>query len=246
MDKRIGKTITSVASVVTGVALTLATCEGVKDVRENIENLNTQIKYLNREIDIKNNEIKQLKNDINDKGVEIECLKEERKMLYNQIEGLKKEISSSKVSFNSSNLKQKSGVDADRLNKVLEGTALYGLGDAYVQAEKQHGVNALFLTALTAQESGWGSSNRARTQNNLSGYAVYSDSSKGRSFNSKTSSILTTAKLISNDYLNTNGKYYKGTDIFSVNETYCPDDDYVWANNINSIAKDLMREINSL
>lgn len=246
MDKRIGKTITSVASVVTGVALTLATCEGIKDVRENIENLNTQIECLNKEIDTKDKEIKELKNNLDDKDINIEYLEEERRMLYNQIEDLKKEISSSKVNFNSSNLKQKSGVDAKRLNEVLEGTALYGLGDAYVQAEKQYGVNALFLTALTAQESGWGSSNRARTQNNLSGYAVYSKSSEGRSFDSKTSSILATAKLLSKDYLNTNGKYYKGTDIHSVNETYCPNDDYLWANNITSIAKELMIEINSL
>lgn len=195
------------------------------------------IEGLKRNSEEKDGMLSVLENDIN-------LLTEERRLLYNEIEQLKREKSS--VKFDKENLKKKSNVDADELNTVLADTDLSGLGDAYVKAEEEYGVNALFLTALTAQESGWGSSNRARTQNNLSGYAVYSDGSKGRSFSSKTSSIMATAKLLSKDYLNKNGKHYKGTDIYSVNETYCPVDGYTWAESINIIANDLVSQINSL
>ena len=105
------------------------------------------------------------------------------------------------------NLKSKSGVDAVTLNKVLKGTGLSGLGDAYVQAEKTYGVNAIFLISLTAEESGWGRSRRALEDNNLSGFEVYNDSAQGARFNSKHDSIMITGKLLGNSYLKSDGKY---------------------------------------
>ena len=48
------------------------------------------------------------------------------------------------------------------------------------------------------------------------------------------------------EYLNKKGRCYKGVDIFSVNESYCPVGEYDWANNISSIAQYLVQEINSL
>ena len=245
---------------IAGGLLTVTTVVGANKLTQEIEILNSSITQIKQENKNKDEEIKSLKeelglkeNELKDRKSDINALEEERKVLYNEIEKFKKNInnskksySNSKVSFNQSNLRSKSGVDANRLNKVLEGTGLAGLGSVYVDAENTYGVNAIFLTALTAQESGWGNSNRARTQNNLSGYAVYSNGSAGKSFSSKGASIYATAKLLANDYLSTSGKYHKGSDIFAVNTTYCPVDGYDWANKITSIAHDLVQEINSL
>lgn len=175
------------------------------------------------------------------------ALENEQTRLTKEVEQLKKKNNTTGVAhFTPNNLKSNSGVGAGDLDKVLAHTGLAGLGSTYVDAEKTYGVNALFLTALTAQESGWGKSNRAITQNNLSGYAVYSDGSAGKSFSSKSASIMATAKLLADDYLNPNGKHYKGGNIYEVNSVYCPNDDYQWASKIKSIAYDLAREINSL
>lgn len=114
-----------------------------------------------------------------------------------------------------------------------------------MKAEQTYGVNAIFLMALTAQESAWGTSYRARTQNNLSGYAVYSSDAEGVTFGSKGESIMATAKLIAEDYINSSGIYYKGASVASVNIRYCPNDGGHWSSNIIQIAYDLVSKINS-
>lgn len=214
----------------------------LKIKQEMMQELNEKIK--NKEINIKD-----LKEEIKKKDVDIDVLQEERKLYMEEIEKLKgnnEDYSNTTVSFNENNLTTKSGADTKRINKILEGTGLSGLGSSYIQAEETYGVNAMFLASLTAQESGWGESNRANTQNNLSGYAVYSSASAGTSFSSKHESIMATAKLLSNDYLNSKGAHYSGKDIYSVNEVYCPNDDYYWANSITKIAYKLTNQINNL
>ena len=57
------------------------------------------------------------------------------------------------------NLNSKSGLTAEEINKLLEGTEMEGLGEAFVQAEQQYGINALYFTAHAIWESGWGTSN---------------------------------------------------------------------------------------
>lgn len=127
----------------------------------------------------------------------------------------------------------------------MKGTGLEGLGSWYLKAEQTYGVNAIFLMALTAQESAWGRSNRAITQNNLSGFEVYSAGAEGASFGSKGESIMATAELIGEKYINPNGEYYNGVSVASVNIRYCPDDGGHWSSNITQIAYDLVDKINS-
>lgn len=131
------------------------------------------------------------------------------------------------------------------MRKALRDTGLEKLADYYVEAEKIFGVNAIFLASLTAQESAWGTSNRAINQNNLSGFEVYHADAKGRYFQNKRESIMKTAELLSKNYLNENGVYYKGKDIFNVNSTYCPNDDYYWSSSINKIAYGLVKKVNN-
>lgn len=149
------------------------------------------------------------------------------------------------VSYNENNLLGNSNVTVNKLKRALKGTGLAGLEQAYFDAEKEYGVNAIFLISLTAEESSWGTSRRARYQNNMSGFEVYSDSSKGATFSSKYESILTTARLLKKEYLTAGGKYYGGLDIYSVNKRYCPVNGYTWSRNISSIANSLVAKVNN-
>ena len=176
-------------------------------------------------------------------------LKEENKDVNSKYENTKKEIDGmlKKVSFNSDDVTQPSNVTEYHMRKALKGTALYKEASSFVEAEKKYGVNALFLAGIVANESSWGKSDRANYQNNLSGYAVYSRGAEGRTFDSWKESILETAKLLSNDYLKPNGKYYNGKSISEVNTLYCQADgqpDYRWSGIVGSIANDFKNKIN--
>ena len=46
------------------------------------------------------------------------------------------------------NLNSKSGLTAEEINKLLEGTEMEGLGEAFVQAEQQYGINAYILLLM--------------------------------------------------------------------------------------------------
>lgn len=149
------------------------------------------------------------------------------------------------VSFNSNNLLSPSGANTRKLAIGLKGTGLEGLESSYIEAEKEYGVNAIFLCALTAEESAWGTSNRARNQNNMSGFEVYNDDAVGATFSSKHESIMTTARLLKNHYLTPNGSYFNGYSIYDVNKNYCPVNGTSWSDNISAIANQLVRKINS-
>ena len=201
--------------------------------------------YNNKEILLK---------ELNNKQVTITMLKKEKvkltkqnDRLSNKVYRLEKKLKEvlptpiENVYFNPNNLTETSNANVARLNALLKGTALSGLGASYKQAEEEFGVNAIFLMSLTAEESGWGRSRRAREDNNMSGFEVYNDAAKGARFDSKHESIMVTGKLLSKHYLNPNGKYYKGKDIYAVNKTYCPVNGYTWANNITRIGYNLLK-----
>lgn len=147
------------------------------------------------------------------------------------------------VSFDCNNIRTKSNATVRDMTVALKNTGLQGLESAYVEAEKKYGVNAIALASLTIEESGWGNSARAKNQNNLSGFEVYSDDSVGKIFDSKEESILTTAKILSRDYLDSKGIYHKGCSLKDINFYYSASP--YWASNITSIAKDLVSKINS-
>ena len=58
--------------------------------------------------------------------------------------------------FDPYDLRAKSNLTAEDINKKLEGTGLEGLGESYKKAEELENINAAFLVALTAWESAWG------------------------------------------------------------------------------------------
>lgn len=132
-----------------------------------------------------------------------------------------------------------STVTAYELNYVLSGTGLEGLGEAFVRAELETGVNALFLTALSIQESGWGRSNIANDKNNIFGYGSYDNSAyeSSYSFDSKEDCIIYVAQQIANNYCNENGAFYRGGTIADVNHYYCTTD--TWGQKIFNLINSL-------
>ncbi|QOX62593.1 hypothetical protein FRZ06_04150 [Anoxybacterium hadale] len=135
------------------------------------------------------------------------------------------------------NLKQPSGLTADIINSVLDETPLEGLGDAYIKAEKETGVSALFLIGVSVNESKWGNSKFARERNNIFGYKAYdSDTGKAEWFSSKEECILIVAKYLSENYLVADGKYYNGTTLQAVNKRYASDESwYLKVNNVMEV-----------
>lgn len=139
-------------------------------------------------------------------------------------------------------LRTPSNVTADDINKMLEGTALYGLGDAFVKAEKQYGVNALYMMGLACLESGWGTSNYAVNRNNLYGWnAVDSNPDKATYFKSKEEATLYVAKKLQQNYLTEGGAYFEGYSARAVDVHYCTDKKH--ADKIVNIVSELTEKL---
>ena len=149
--------------------------------------------------------------------------------------------------FNHQNVLELSHVTVDDLYTVLEGTELYDLAPIYVEAENLYGVNALFIVALTALESGWGTSDRAINDNNLTGFGVYTDDSVGINATSKRENILMTTSWLKEAYLTEGVEHHNGFSIYSINIKYCLTEDGEvdthWSESITSIGYDLLSQL---
>lgn len=124
-------------------------------------------------------------------------------------------------------LRSRSALTAYEIDEfILKDTNLYGLGEAFIQAEIDYNINAFFLVSLAIHESNWGRSKIAVNKNNLFGYGAY-DSSPYKSavyFPNKSVSIDRVAQSISNSYLNSDGKYFGGGyTLRHVNKRYSTD-----------------------
>lgn len=146
------------------------------------------------------------------------------------------------INYNIEDITQPTNIKIEQLKILFKSNSTYdnleGLEKAFVNAEKEYGINAMFLLGIVSQESGFVSSRRAIEENNLTGYAIYQNSSE-KAFDSKYECILATARLLKNEYVD--GRKIK--DIRSINEVYCPDDNYKWSNSINKIVDTYMGEL---
>lgn len=229
--------LVTIALVATVIRLGVVVRSEIKTLKDNENHLKQIIRENKIEYEKKVKELEEL---------EAQTQKEKQNILeeYEKLnEKYQEEIKP--VSFNKNNLLSPSGANARKLAIGLKGTGLEGLENSYIEAEKEYGVNAIFLCALTAEESAWGTSNRARNQNNMSGFEVYNDNAVGATFSSKHDSIITTAKLLKNNYLTPSGSYFYGYSIYDVNKNYCPVNGTSWSDNISNIANQLVRKINS-
>lgn len=144
------------------------------------------------------------------------------------------------IDFDLNNLRKTSNLNESELEFILENTKMKRLASSFIEAERKYKINALLLCGIVAVESDWGRSDRAIKQNNLTGYAVYSDSSEGTYFDSKHDCILKTAELLSNDYLNVNGKWHIGYSTRDINRVYSSDEN--WYKKVNLIANELLNK----
>ena len=120
--------------------------------------------------------------------------------------------------------------------------AMTEISGALIDAEQTYGVNAFFLASIIAEESGW-TEKPAGDGDNLTGYAVYTSTSRGSSFGgSRYQNVMDTADLLKNLYLTPGAKYYSnGLSIWNVNTRYClfgdqVTTDYGWSDRLTEIA----------
>ena len=199
---------------------------------------------------------KQLTSEITSLKTENKKIKISSKELKNTIDIMDKNIISleqelktnssfnSFVHFNPNNITEPSGVSYEQLAYALKDTKLSAYIDSFLTVEKNYGINSLAMIGIVANESAWLNSDRTQRQNNVTGYAVYSDSSKGVSFSSIDESILTTAKLLQTDYINPQGRFYTGLSISDVNIMYSSD--AKWNSTVASVANQLKDKINEV
>ena len=126
--------------------------------------------------------------------------------------------------------------DDKDVNKIIVNNAEY-----FYYIEKQYNINGIFIASMGVHESAWGTSRRAREDNNLTGYGVTSDSAKGINKATKEEGLLTTAKTLHEKYLTAGGSYYAGTSAEDVNKHYCVGGE--WAAAVVNDAYQLMNQL---
>lgn len=103
-----------------------------------------------------------------------------------------------------------SGATVSDLKLVSQG-ALKGLEQAFVDAEKNYGINCLFVMAIASHESANGT--MCFKPNNMFGYG-----SSG--FSSKAEGIDVVSRALAQNYLSPGGSLYSGKTISSINKRY--------------------------
>lgn len=189
--------------------------EHIKELYKDLDPVQTSIRYVA--------EYKQIEEQKREK----EELEEIRKAEEAKLELARRES----VTFNAYDVTQKSYVTEQELKEVLYktkgGDGLVPYASYFVEAEELYGLNAFFITAIAAQESGWGKK-AAGNGTNLTGYAVYTRHHTGTTFKGGVrENILATAQLIANEYVNPEGRSYTkwddytGRSVFEINQKYC-------------------------
>ena len=139
-------------------------------------------------------------------------------------------------------LRTKSNLTESDLEKAFKNTGMAGLGKYFVQAEKEYGVNALYLAALGAHESAWGTSDFAKERNNLFGWQSYdSNLNATKYFETKGDGVLVVAKSLSKNYLTEGGCYFNGYTMKDVSKKYASDKEH--STKIYSVMKTIVSRI---
>ena len=118
------------------------------------------------------------------------------------------------------------GLSAEELEKRLKGN-LKPYAQAFIHAEEDYEINALFLCAGAALESGWGE--HCFRPNNFFGFMT------SREFRTPEEGIDFVAWFLRKHYLNENGKYYRGGTISAIGKIWCPDGTGDWERLVTGI-----------
>lgn len=142
--------------------------------------------------------------------------------------------------FNPYDVTEVSHLNKEQIYKMLEGTDLVTLVDAFYWYEQVYEVNLIFIASIVALESSWGRSSLAISHNNLTGYV-------GRNgeyyyFDSWGENLKETFRLIGDEYTKEDGLFYNGKSVWNVNQKYCELDS--WADKVINIGNGLYSKIN--
>lgn len=129
----------------------------------------------------------------------------------------------SKSEAASMDLRIKSEYTSEELAAGLK-KELINYAEDFIAAEEKYGINAVFLAAVAAFESGWG--RYCFLENNIFGWS-------GKSFDSKSECIDFVASKLSENYLSEDGKNFHGTDLYGVNVSY--NGSKIWLENVARI-----------
>ena len=136
------------------------------------------------------------------------------------------------------------GLSAGQLNNWIRATSpsspFNGQGNVFMEAQKQSGLDARYILAHAALESGWGRSNIAKRYNNYFGIGAFdNDPNNAKNFSNSglASGIINGAKWIAKHYYNSS---YKQTTLYKMRNNngvhqYATDPN--WHNKIANIMK---------
>ena len=108
------------------------------------------------------------------------------------------------------------------------------LAPAFVSAQEEHGIDAVFLAAIAALESGWGSYPIHGT--NLFGFG-------NMRFESREAGVDHVARFLRKAYLTEGGQYYRGVSVVNVGHHYCPVPSSRWPAKISQIMGEIIARI---
>jgi beta-N-acetylglucosaminidase len=133
-------------------------------------------------------------------------------------------------------LRVQSNVSNEWIDNFFKGTPLEGYGRAFTIAERVYGVNAIMLAKMAAHESAYGTSKIARCKNNLFGFMAYDADAYeyAKRFDTVEDCLNNVAKYITENYLDSDGKYHNGTTLKDIGVMWATD--RRWAEKIESIA----------
>lgn len=127
-------------------------------------------------------------------------------------------------------LTEKCGLSEQELAQGMKDELVF-LSEDFLAAEEKYSVNAVFLAAVAALESGWGKS--CFLPNNIFGW-------NGKSFSSKSECVDFVASKLAEHYLSEDGKYYNGKTVSGVN--LCYNGSGLWAEKVSSIMTMIMKK----
>lgn len=107
----------------------------------------------------------------------------------------------------------------------------------FLKAERETDVNAAFLAAVAALESGWATSDASTEKNNLFGWM---GTDGYMNFDSKTECVAYVAERIKALYLSPDGVYFSGYTVEDVNIQYNGNPE--WAEAVRQIMSDILEQ----
>ena len=188
-----------------------------KKISERIKTLEVEKKKLSQNVDMEKQVLSQMKIDLRE---------------LNSLDG---------VVFNPNDVTELSNISVKQMRQILQDTDLQEFAPVYVKIERELHINAIAICALSALESGWGTSKRAKEDHNYTGFGVYSDEAEGINAASGEENLLMTAKHIRSEYLTKGARYDNGPSLIGINTMYCVGD--TWAYKIADIGYRLMAKL---